>query len=371
MSRPALLSLASLLVLISLLMSTISCHPKAKPGATSPAMQPGLGMQKRFGDEIMVAGQLYRIGTPVVLFTDPGGYDAYRVERRFVPFEESSWTATTQAMANGKVDWVSTNQTFAPTRFNLRHNRAATQKYAPEKLEQIRGGGWSLPQLQTVVDQFVIHYDVCPTSQICFKILHDLRGLSVHFMLDVDGTIYQTVDLKERTWHATISNDRSIGIEISNMGAYSVDQSIAPLERYYSKDSSGQTVMNLSAELRQYIRNRDGTFSPSRNDLVVGEVQGMKMRQYDFTPQQYEALIKLTAALSDIFPEIKLDYPRNPDGTVINKALTTEEWKNFKGVLGHYHVQDDKQDPGPAFQWDQVIDGAKEQLKANRAAQQR
>ena len=39
----------------------------------------------------MVAGQFFHTGTPVVLWLDPGGYDAYRVERRFSAFDESSW----------------------------------------------------------------------------------------------------------------------------------------------------------------------------------------------------------------------------------------------------------------------------------------
>ena len=49
---------------------------------------------KRKGDEIMVAGQMFHTGTKVVLWTDPGGYDAYRVERRFAPLEESDWENT-------------------------------------------------------------------------------------------------------------------------------------------------------------------------------------------------------------------------------------------------------------------------------------
>jgi N-acetylmuramoyl-L-alanine amidase len=28
--------------------------------------------------------------------------------------------------------------------------------------------------------------------------------------------------------------------------------------------------------------------------------------------------------------------------------------------MGHYHVQTDKEDPGPAFNWDYVIDNARE-----------
>jgi len=42
----------------------------------------------RTGDEIVVAGQFIHTRTPVVLWTDPGGYDAYRVERCFAPFED-------------------------------------------------------------------------------------------------------------------------------------------------------------------------------------------------------------------------------------------------------------------------------------------
>jgi N-acetylmuramoyl-L-alanine amidase len=34
----------------------------------------------REGDEIVVAGQFFHTGTKVVLWMDPGGYDAYRFE---------------------------------------------------------------------------------------------------------------------------------------------------------------------------------------------------------------------------------------------------------------------------------------------------
>ena len=30
-----------------------------------------------------------------------------------------------------------------------------------------------------------------------------------------------------------------------------------------------------------------------------------------------------------------------------------------RGLLGHYHNQANKVDPGPAFQWDRVVDGAR------------
>ena len=78
---------------------------------------------------------------------------------------------------------------------------------------------------------------------------------------------------------------------------------------------------------------------------------------YDLTPQQYDSLIKLTATLCTVLPKIKCDYPRDANGKLITHVLSDEEYDHYQGVLGHYHVQENKQDPGPAFQWDRVING--------------
>jgi hypothetical protein len=188
----------------------------------SEAVEVGEPLQ-RAGDEIMVCGQLYHTTAPVVLWLDPQGYDAYRVERRFGPIEESSWEETAKQLG----------EDATPNRYGIRQDRLNR-----EQLERVRGGGWDLPMLQDVVDQFVMHYDVCGTAQTCFRVLHDERCLSVHFMLDVDGTIYQTLDLKERAWHATISNSRSVGVEIAHIGAYPPDKSAA-LERWYAPRPDG------------------------------------------------------------------------------------------------------------------------------------
>jgi N-acetylmuramoyl-L-alanine amidase len=322
--------------------------------STTSSVNPPLGFQARHGDEIVVAGKYYRTGAPVVLWTDPGGYDAYRVERRFSKWEESGWEPTTQAVKDADA---------VPARYNLRYNRTARERFTPEQLEQIRGGGWDLPLLQKNVDQFVLHYDVCGTSQVCYRVLHDQRFLSVHFMLDIDGTIYQTLDLKERTWHATRSNDRSIGIEIANIGAYAVGATDAPLRQWYDKDASGKTVITIPPHLKGGGVRLPGPFSPRRNDMVVGKIQGTTYRMYDLTPQQYDSLIKLTAALCDIFPEIKPEYPQDTGGNVIPHTLTDDQWRDFKGVLGHYHVQREKQDPGPAMDWPYLMTGVKARLK--------
>ena len=315
----------------------------------APAVEVGEQLQ-RTGDEIMVCGQLFHTTAPVVLWTDAGGYDAYRTDRRFGPIEKASWEETVKELpdmtANG------------PSRYGLR-----TEGLEPVQIDQIRGGGWPLPLLQGVVDQFVLHYDVCPVSQTCFKVLHDHRNLSVHFMLDVDGTIYQTLDLKDRARHATISNARSIGIEIANMGAYGVKNKDA-LMKWYEAHDGGEIRLRPSRPYDEVgVRTKGFVGRPARNELIVGEIQGQELAQYDFTPEQYESLIKLTATLCKVFPKIKCDYPKDADGKLIPKKLSDEEWKNYQGVMGHYHVQLNKTDPGPAFDWEKVIGGAQQLMK--------
>ena len=303
---------------------------------------------QRTGDEIMVCGQLFHTTAPVVLWTDPKGYDAYRVERRFSDIEKASWEESVKAVPS--LD--------SPNRYGVRKDTLTT-----EQLESVRGGGWTLPLLQEVVDQFVMHYDVCGVSQNCFKVLHDSRGLSVHFMLDIDGTIYQTLDLKERAWHATISNSRSIGVEIASIGAYPAKKNQV-LDRWYAADENGNMMLRPPRTLGHLgLRKSPFYGRPDRPEVVVGTVQGVKLYQYDFTPEQYDSLIKLTATLCRVFPKIKCDYPQDKQGKLIPHKLTDEQWRNFQGVLGHYHVQKNKTDPGPAFNWEKVINSANQLLK--------
>ena len=306
------------------------------------AAGPGQRAYEFRGDEIVVAGQLFHTGAPVVLWLHRDGYDAYRVERRFAAFDESAWEASSEGLET-------------PNRYGLRHRG----NWPAPILEDIRGGGWDLPLLQRTVDQFVVHYDASGTSARCFETLHDHRGLSVHFLLDVDGTIYQTLDLKERAWHAGVANDRSIGIEIANVGAYPVDGD-TPFERWYGSDEHGRTIVTPPPGTRP----PHGVARPVRSQAIVGDVNGRRLVQYDLTPQQYESLAKLTAALVRIFPRLPLDVPRDEQGNVrTDRPLTEAELAGFRGVLGHHHVTGNKVDPGPAFQWDYLLDRTRWHLK--------
>lgn len=115
------------------------------------------------------------------------------------------------------------------------------------------------------------------------------------------------------------------------------------------------------------IRTVDFIARPVRSDLITGEINGRKLEQYDFTPEQYAALIRLTAALHHLFPRLALDCPRDDQGQVVPGKLSPQDFENFRGLIGHFHIQANKVDPGPAFQWDRVIAGARA-LHANLGA---
>jgi N-acetyl-anhydromuramyl-L-alanine amidase AmpD len=273
------------------------------------------------------------------------------VERRFAPLEVADWESSRLAMTN-----LSPPPT--PNRYSVRTNGLSR-----EEVERVRGGGWDLASLRKKVDQLVLHFDAAGTSRACFKTLQDERDLSTHFLLDLDGTIYQTLDVKERARHATVSNDRSVGVEIANIGAYAAAQP-NPFALWYWTDGRGRTIITIpGGDGGGAERTPDFVGLPARRGEVAGEVQGEELRQYDFTAQQYRALARLTAALCTVLPAIGCDYPRDAWGRLADRKLPDAQLRDFHGVLGHFHIQTDKKDPGPALQWDYVIGEARRLMK--------
>ena len=293
------------------------------------APRPG-DVLRRQGDEISIAGQLVHTGTRVVLWNDPGGYDAYRAHRHFEPEERGP---------SGQPERV---QRYGSFRRGL-----------PEGLEtRVREEGWTLDAARSAIRQVVIHFDACGTSRQCFRVLHDIRGLSSHFLLDLDGTVYQTLDLKERAWHAAQANDRSVGIEIAHIGAYADRQR---LDAWYAEDGEGLRV-TLPEEFGDGGLPENFVARPARSELQRGVIQGRELAQYDFTEEQYIALEKLLVALCRALPGILPRFPRDADGQVVREVLGTggEAAVGFDGIIGHYHVSSAKVDPGPAFDWERI-----------------
>ncbi|MGE3170988.1 MAG: N-acetylmuramoyl-L-alanine amidase [Planctomycetota bacterium] len=285
------------------------------------------GPPPRQHDEIVAAGALFHTDTQVVLWYDDGGYDAYQTRKRFTDDPEP----------DGKLR-------YRPVRADLPEAIAA----------RVADGGWRLEDLQQVVHQFVLHFDVCGTSRRCFEILHDKRNLSVHFLLDTDGTIYQTLDLQEHAHHATIANATSIGVEIAHPGVWPRPRHPDML-RWYDRDERGW-FMKFPAFLGETgLRTQGFVPRPDRDEVIGGRIHDKEYYQLDFTPEQYRALAHLAAALSRAFPRIRLDAPRTADGAIVTTNLAPEELAAFDGIVGHFHVQRNKQDPGPAFQWERFL----------------
>ncbi|MBN2573011.1 MAG: N-acetylmuramoyl-L-alanine amidase [Deltaproteobacteria bacterium] len=260
-----------------------------QPAEAAPA-----GPQPTRGTAIIAAGQPFDVGRTVVLWNDDQGFDGYQT--RCID------------QTGGCCDFDSP--------------RYGTRKGINKR---------TLAELQDVVSQFVLHFDGCVNSRSCFKSMHNRTrpgggsgcGLSAHFMIDTDGTIYQTLDLVERAYHAEQENSISVGVEICNRGRYNPNE-----------------MHKLPAEWRTRPRR-----------IVV--INGARYDAYDFRPEQYESVVALTRTLLRIFPKMKPEVPEE-NGEVILDTL--ENPLAFSGIVGHLHVDLDKQkwDPG-ALDWKRIL----------------
>jgi len=179
-------------------------------------------------------------------------------------------------------------------------------------------GGFTTPELnyKTVNPQkrrkpklLTIHWDACLDTKSCVEILEN-RGLSVHFCIDNDGTIYQLLDTQHIAWHAKGVNSRSIGVEISN-------------------------ACNLKYKSH---------YDPPRPIVKGAVIHKRKLKPFmGFYPVQVAALKALTKALHQAY-DIPLECPLD-NGKMVNTVSCDVTRNRFSGVIGHYHVSYNKTDP--------------------------
>ena len=245
------------------------------------------------GSSIVVAGQAVEVGRPVVLWSDPQGFDGY--QERCID------------QNGGCCD-------------------SASKRYGARKGVTQR----TMEDLQRVISQLVLHFDGCVNSRSCFKSMHNRPrpsgagcGLSAHFMIDADGTIYQTMDLVERAFHAEEANSGSVGVEICNRGR--VDRGEWP---------------KLPAEYRT---------RPTREVII----NGSRHEAYDFRPEQYDSIVALARTVLRVFPGSSRSIPER-DGQPLMDTL--DDPLAFAGIMGHLHVdlQKQKWDPG-ALDWRRIL----------------
>lgn len=157
---------------------------------------------------------------------------------------------------------------------------------------------------------FVTHWDVCLTSSSCYRVL-EKRGISVHFGIDNDGTIYQWLDMQHAAWHAggRSWNHNSVGVEVSNAHALKY-------QSWYQKKGHGKRPVIEGAKCH------GKTLSPFTG----------------FYPEQLDALAALWEGVS-FACGIPLELPKTKNTVDAECKANT-----FKGFCNHYHLTSRKID---------------------------
>jgi N-acetylmuramoyl-L-alanine amidase len=253
----------------------------------------------RTSGNLIIAGQTFHVDAPIVNWREPPYWDATR--EVCMPTEtERAPPCLPGGVPYGKLPAPYTK------RYSLR--------------PQLRRYGLNPPidAVKSMVKQFVIHHDGCSTADMCFNVLQNERGLSVHFLLDNDGTIYQTIDLGLMAYHASEWNVGSIGIELCNRG----DAKKEP--NYYSSGRFG-----------------------GKRDVKPCKINNNTILAFDYTRAQYESFVRLCRALTRLLPNLPAEFPQSSPGVQTWDTLPYGATFGFSGYIGHYHLTNQKWDPGP------------------------
>lgn len=217
---------------------------------------------------------------------------------------------------------------------DAKNKGARRYAYRPMLRRFYHGGGNKQPPLDAAkasINKFIFHHDGCPSSEVCWRVLHNERGLSCHFLIDNDGTIYQTADLALMTFHAAQYNLSALGLELANRGD----------------------------------AKKEPNYYPDRRTLAC-KVNGSAILAWDYTDSQYASMQDLARLLLRHLPNLPLDYPQDPGspgkaywGTMAPDATgDSTAVPAFSGYLGHYHCTRRKWDPG-GFDFKKFIDKLK------------
>jgi N-acetyl-anhydromuramyl-L-alanine amidase AmpD len=246
----------------------------------------------------------------------------HEIETEVRSFRQTGWDATipncVQAGSipvgcpNAPYPFAPASKTMRTERFGARH---AIRQFGKDASKI------PLDAVQAAVKMFVVHFDGLATSDQCFHVLHNERGLSCHFLVDNDGVIYQTLDLALTGFHASEFNPVSVGVEFANRGEW---EGTGKDGHYY-------------ADKKRFPDDHPESWCVIRNT---------KVHCYGFTEPQMRAFGYLAKALTKFLPNIALDYPQDLPGHV-NRGLVLPNAWGFSGYIGHFHLTERKWDPGP------------------------
>lgn len=180
-----------------------------------------------------------------------------------------------------------------------------------------------------IIYQVVLHHDVTFNAVTTEKILQG-RGYSTHFIVDGDreGTIYQCHNPTTKvTFHAGVTNARSIGIDLNN-----------PVELQYAK--------------------RDAQLRGRKRPIIKTKVHDREFEMLGYFESQYTSLNSLLQLIVD---HIKIEerFPTGPEDRPFMRNndvayfSTIRNPISYRGIIGHYHITKRKIDPG-TLEWDKL-----------------
>lgn len=245
---------------------------------------------------IAVGGRLFDIGTRVIRWDQPDGFDGYTTVRDEWDEEDRKTGRTVHHVVKGR--------------------RYSSRAWTGDPLRKVR--------------QLLIHHTGGdgPDPATMYQTLWHRRGLSVQFSAEDDGRIYQYLDARECAWHAGALNGSSIGCEAALFPSVDADP------HYYDAANCARRH-NLPHE-------RD-----------VQTIQGTTRAVYLMPPVQLDAIARLFAGLwaalgvlrpaDPLFQAAPL-FPRRGTPPAIPSAVIPNPTEH-KGILAHYHGTVHKWDP--------------------------
>ena len=177
----------------------------------------------------------------------------------------------------------------------------------------------TIEKLQNEINCFVLHHSVDYKAKNTYNNLRS-RGLSVNFIIDDDATdgiatIYQCLDIKDAGYSHKPLNLTGPGVEIS----YHPEAWEKP--NLYSEKNRQKYKVSEHKTLKDTVHSQTRTvFAP--------------------TDAQVQACIALAYGISQAFPNMKMEFPKNANGEIIKTTVADP-----KGLLCHFHITKQKIDP--------------------------
>lgn len=177
------------------------------------------------------------------------------------------------------------------------------------------------------ISLFVLHWDAAISSRATHKgFQNPERDASVQLYLDADGVVYQAFDLAlVAAWHASITNNRSVGVEANN-----------PYYLRYQNPADPRPVV---------------TDAPVNGNTKRPTYLG-------FYPKQKKRMVMLADAVVSIFG-IPRRLPKRPaweslltfddkdaPNSVVRGLLDYRGMATYTGVAAHFNFSDQKIDCG-------------------------